>query len=241
MTVAATTTTTPTVTTPHIALPSAGTILHVLLPLWPLAVLIALVTAGRLALDIVRQRRLGRAGLPEIDRMDGATFERRLALLFRSRGYSVEATGKAGGDYGCDLVLSRDGRRRVVQAKRWRKNVGIKAVQEAAAARMHYQADDAMVVTNSYFTTQAQKLARSNHVELWDRPRLVQELLTVPNVDAGHGESTQSSNGELLGTEEDRFCARCGTSVSAKVATYCAGHPKRFGGLVYCYEHQRGL
>ncbi len=34
------------------------------------------------------------------------------------------------GDYGADLVLSKDGRKIVVQAKRWKNVVGIEAVQQ---------------------------------------------------------------------------------------------------------------
>jgi HJR/Mrr/RecB family endonuclease len=33
------------------------------------------------------------------------------------------------------------------------------------------------VVTNSHFTEQAKKLARANDLELWDRQRLIEELL----------------------------------------------------------------
>jgi hypothetical protein len=35
------------------------------------------------------------------------------------------------------------------------------------------------------------------------------------------------------------FCARCGGPVSVKVRDYCLSHTKGFGGLVYCFEHQR--
>ena len=34
-------------------------------------------------------------------------------------------------------------------------------------------------------------------------------------------------------------CARCGASVSAKVAQYCAANPVRFGGAIYCFDCQR--
>ena len=34
-------------------------------------------------------------------------------------------------------------------------------------------------------------------------------------------------------------CSTCGTRVSDKVREYCLGRPRRFGGKIYCYRHQR--
>ncbi len=80
---------------------------------------------------------------------------------------------RAHGDYGADLVLEKDGVRTVVQAKRWTKNVGVKAIQEAVAAKPIYRCEHAMVVTNRYFTEQARRLAKANGVRLWNRDELV--------------------------------------------------------------------
>ena len=70
---------------------------------------------------------------------------------------------------GADLILRRRGEKIVVQAKRYEKNVGIAAVQEAVGSVAYYDADRAMVVTNSGFTKSARNLARQNEVELWGR------------------------------------------------------------------------
>lgn len=124
--------------------------------------------------------RLARSGIKEIDRMDGRTFERRLTLLFQRLGYQVEQVGRRG-DYGAGSVVRRNGTRTVIQAKRWTRNVGIKAVQEANAAPAVYACSGAMVVTNRYFTESARKLAGANGVVLWDRDRLVKALLAARN------------------------------------------------------------
>jgi len=58
-----------------------------------------------------------------------------------------------------------------------KKNVGIKAVQEMFSARNHYKADECWVITNSFFTKQAKKLADSNNVKLIDRPQLMDWIL----------------------------------------------------------------
>jgi restriction system protein len=148
----------------------------VLRQFWWLALLALALGVWRVASWVISTRRLTRSGITEIDSMDGLLFEKRMALLFRSLGYSVEQT-RARGDYGADLVIEADGTRAVVQAKRWTKSVGVKAVQEAVAAKAMYRCSEALVVTNSHFTTQARTLARANEVELWDRERLVEALL----------------------------------------------------------------
>ena len=55
--------------------------------------------------------------------------------------------------------------------------MGVAAVQQAAAARLHYRADRAMVVTNTTFTPAARELAATNDVVLWDRDDIARELL----------------------------------------------------------------
>ena len=113
-----------------------------------------------------------RSGLVTIDEMDGVTFEERLRAMYLELGYTVRTTPRSG-DYGCDLLLINGaGRKSVVQAKRYSSNVGLEAVQQAVAAMAHYDASNAVVVTNSYFTKAARSLATSNHVELIDRDGL---------------------------------------------------------------------
>lgn len=125
-----------------------------------------------------KNKLLKRSGIKEIDQMDGFLFEEYLALLFEKQGYKSKVT-KARGDFGADLTLSKDGIKTVVQAKRYSKNVGIKAIQEIVSAVTYYKATNALVVTNSYFTRPAIKLALANGVELIDRDKLIKLILSV--------------------------------------------------------------
>ncbi|MDD7210128.1 MAG: restriction endonuclease [Lachnospiraceae bacterium] len=106
--------------------------------------------------------------MKKIDKLSGRAFERYLAAQFRRLGYRVTLTDLSH-DYGADLLLRKWGKKTVVQAKRYEKNVGIAAVQEAVGAIAYYNADRAMVVTNSGFTKSARNLAWQNEVELWGR------------------------------------------------------------------------
>jgi restriction system protein len=149
-----------------------------MLSLWPLWTIFTAILLGRLALAWYETRRLARSGIAEIDQMTGTEFERRLVILFRALGYQVTHVG-AVGDFGGDLVISKDATRTVVQAKRYTKNVGVKAVQEVVAAQRMYDCTAALVVTNRDFTAPARTLARSNGVELWGREQLVARLLAT--------------------------------------------------------------
>ena len=120
------------------------------------------------------------SGILEVDEMTGKEFERFLAVHFRKCGYSVDLTQDSQ-DYGADLILYEYGWTTVVQAKRSKNPVGIKAVQEVAGAVRHYNGNKGRVITNNRFTENACKLAKSNDVELWDRKKLIEFILTAKN------------------------------------------------------------
>jgi len=102
-----------------------------------------------------------------VDLMTGVEFENLLGRLYSAMGYEVSGT-PGSGDQGADLLLERIGERSVVQAKRYEGRIGNKAVQEVVAARSYYDAQKAIVVTNSDFTRSAVELARKNNVLLVD-------------------------------------------------------------------------
>ena len=125
-----------------------------------------------------RIRRLSTVDFDRVDTMKGDQFEHFLAGLMRAKGYDVELTPYVG-DYGADLVLKERGKKIVVQAKRYQSSVGVKAVQEIIPAMNVYGADEAWVVTNSYFTKQALTLAKANRVKMVDRPLLKKRVQSV--------------------------------------------------------------
>jgi restriction system protein len=122
-----------------------------------------------------RREQLRSLGLPEIDRMTGQQFEQYAAAALRGFGYRVRHMGRSG-DFGGDLLVIGHNRRMVVQCKRYGRPVGLKAIQEAHAARSHYRVPEAAVLTNSTFTPAAKRLARETGVQCWDRSEL-QRLL----------------------------------------------------------------
>ena len=164
--------------TPDLVGPAAHGLEHTFIELWPLWLILGLIAVGKFALRAYQLHRLSQSGIAEVDQMSGRRFEEFLGTLFRRLGYHVEMTSRHG-DYGADLVVTKGKRRTAVQAKRWSKKVGVKAVQEAVASKGMYACDGALVVANREFTQQAQRLARANKVELWGRAVLVDKLLSV--------------------------------------------------------------
>ena len=113
------------------------------------------------------------SSLSEIDKMTGEEFEYCLQAHYEFFGYIAQTTPQAK-DFGADLLMEKDGKRIVLQAKRYKDMVGIKAVQEVIGARDYYKASEAIVATNSHFSDSAKQLAESAGVQLIDRKELEQ-------------------------------------------------------------------
>jgi HJR/Mrr/RecB family endonuclease len=103
----------------------------------------------------------------DLSGMEGIDFERYLQSLFEFLGYATQTT-PAHGDYGADLIVTKNGRRTCIQAKRWKGAVGVDAVMATNGAKAHYQCDASAVITSSTFTPNARVLATSTKSTLID-------------------------------------------------------------------------
>lgn len=128
--------------------------------------------------SIRRESMIRRSDIHTVDTMTGDQFEDFLVTLFKLKGYSAKKT-KRTRDHGADVVITNGDKRIVVQAKRAQGKITNSAVQEVVASKAVYQANEAMVITNSHYTDPAKELAKANDVILWDRYRLIKELSSV--------------------------------------------------------------
>ena len=118
---------------------------------------------------------------PDFSLISGEQFEIFLSNFFEILGYNVIRTPLTG-DQGADLIISKDKKKSVIQAKCYSNQpVGNGAIQEIVAAKSYYQANHAMVITNSTFTSSAIVLAEANHVELWDGKKLTKNIEEILN------------------------------------------------------------
>ncbi|MEZ4727657.1 MAG: restriction endonuclease [Caldilineaceae bacterium] len=231
-------------------------IFQILTLVWPIWLLIGAIISVRLIRKIYLTRRFRRAGMIDVDRFTGRQFEQYLQFLFEKLGFQTELTPPQG-DFGADLILERDGLRTAVQAKRSAGTVGVEAIQQVVAAMPFYECNRAIVVTNSYFSKRAKELAKVNLVELWDRQKLTSVALSLHKLAAVPPllritepppiqdiQSPAFAPMDKLATptkfaKTNGICKICGAPVTPGVRRYCLDQPDRFGGEVYCIQHQK--
>ena len=100
------------------------------------------------------------------DHISPMEFERHCSDFLSLSGWKSSTT-KASGDQGADIVASKKGITVVCQCKKYSKNVGNKAVQEAFAAKTFYEANAGAVITNSGYTRSALELAQKTGIYLF--------------------------------------------------------------------------
>jgi restriction system protein len=111
------------------------------------------------------------SGQATIDAMSGVEFERYVAAVLRGHGYLVEFT-RATGDFGVDLIATRDGVRTAVQCKRQNRAVTGSAIQQVVGGAPVHGCTKTMVVSNHRYTRAAEHLAEVHECLLIDRIRL---------------------------------------------------------------------
>lgn len=95
-----------------------------------------------------------------------------------------------------------------------------------------------MVITNSVFTENAYKLARSNRIELWDRAKIIEVMRSskekralTPALKAAHDKRiTPADQGKQL-CSSSFVCPKCGASLVARNGKFgrflgCSNYPK---------------
>lgn len=101
-------------------------------------------------------------------------FEELAGEAYRRQGYRVVENDSAGADGGVDLVISRDGKRYLVQCKQWRsQKVGVKVVREMLGLVSAEQAAGGIVITSGQVTRDAIEFAKGKALELIDGENLV--------------------------------------------------------------------
>lgn len=127
-----------------------------------------------------------RPQVADLYQLSPTDFEHAVADLLRQAGWrTVEVTGGAG-DLGADITgLLPDGRRGIVQAKRYRpgNRVGSRTVQTMIGmAAVHHKACVGMIVTTSSYTRKARELGDAHPQFILvdgsdlERPDLLQRL-----------------------------------------------------------------
>lgn len=129
-----------------------------------------------------KRRRLldTRTNLDSIAALGWRDFERLVGEAFRRRGYTVEETGLGGADGGIDLILSRDGKRTLVQCKHWkRERVPVNVVREMYGLVTHHQAHAVQIAAMGGFTNDAERFAEGKPITLINGKMLLSMIREV--------------------------------------------------------------
>ena len=113
------------------------------------------------------------------DSMEGHEFEKFCADILRKNGYVDVTVTQGSGDQGVDILANRDGVKYGIQCKCYTSDVGNKAVQEVYSGKAFYNCHVGVVLTNSYFTDSAVRLANNTGIVLWNRDRLLKMIETA--------------------------------------------------------------
>ena len=138
--------------------------------------LISLTILSKPVFRVLEYIKLRDPDMAVIDKMTGLEFERYVARLLKSQGYTnIRLTEHF--DYGIDIIAIKGTIPWGIQVKRHSGLVKADAVRQVVAALRKYNCERAMVITNSRFSEVAKELARSNNCVLVDREILFRWVL----------------------------------------------------------------
>ena len=142
--------------------------------------------------------------ISQINSMSGTEFENYLKLLFEKMGYKVSLTKKSK-DFGVDLILEKNGKKTIMQAKCYSGTVGVSAVQEIISARNHYNIFEAIVITNQKFSKEAQILAEESKVMLAGKEELESLISKYPVYFEREVQKCVATEPEAIKEIEDKY------------------------------------
>ena len=148
---------------------------------WLFALPFLVVAIVSVVRQFLRKRLLDRqVNLDSIRGLPWERFEHLVGETFRRQGYWIEKHGGSAPDGGIDLVLLKDGRKVIVQCKRWQtKQVGVALVRELYGVMTAEGADEAIFVSSGDYTDDARAFADGKPIQLIDGNTLLKMIRMV--------------------------------------------------------------
>lgn len=112
--------------------------------------------------------------------MSWQNFELLVGEAFRRQGYQVRELGGGGPDGGVDLLLFKDGKKSIVQCKRWKTySVGVSPVRELYGVMVAAHAQESIFVSSGQYTNEAKQFAKGKPIHLIDGHALLKLVQKV--------------------------------------------------------------
>lgn len=159
-------------------------IINSLKTLAPIYIIGIIAIATMVIIKIKQKEKYKKANIEDIEKLDWKEFEEFCEELIKTFGFKTKKTAK-NGDYGVDIIAEKGKRKIAIQCKKWNKKVNIKAIQEVATGKEFYKCNEAMIITNNYFTKNAKELAKKLNIKLIDKDELAKIIIKAKEVKNG--------------------------------------------------------
>ncbi len=155
--------------------------------------------------------------------LDWFQFEKLIAAVYESKGYSVQRLGGANPDGGIDLIVENASDRFVVQCKQWKAwKVGVRQIREFLGTLTDSGIPRGIFITLQGYTDDARALADKHDISLLSEKSLVKFLEDVD----------WKFNPVITSVLDDhrKLCPRCESELVLRTATRGRGAGGQFWG-----------
>lgn len=169
-----------------------------------------------------------RSGIESIREMSWQNFERLVGEAFKRKGHDVEERGGAGADGGIDLILRRNGKKILVQCKRWKNlSIGVSHIRELYGVMVAERANGCIFVSSGTYTADARDFAKGKPIRLIDGEELVGMIAEVQT--SGYIKAGDSIT-PTFNAMEKTACPVCGSQMVLRKARKGANAGNEFWG-----------
>ncbi len=166
------------------------------------------------------------SGIESIRDMSWQDFELLVGEAFRRKGFEVRENGGGGADDGIDLVLTKNGKKSIVQCKRWKTfSIGVPLIRELYGVMTSERANDCIFVSSGNYTAEARLFAEDKPIWLIDGSELLEMVAGVqvlPNI-----KKASAHQQPVASTPE---CPLCGSEMIKRTARKGANAGNEFWG-----------
>lgn len=166
------------------------------------------------------------SGIDSIRDMSWQEFELLVGEAFRRKGFVVRENGGGGADGGIDLVLTKNGKKSIVQCKRWKTfSIGVPLIRELYGVMTSERANDCIFVSSGNYTAEARLFAEDKPIWLIDGSELLEMVARVqvqPNI------KKPSAYQQPVATSPE--CPLCGSAMVKRTARKGANAGNEFWG-----------
>ena len=222
-----------------------SSLLKVLLPFWWLFVLVFLVYLAKELVPVILEKRKRDEKFSLIDQIGSdrellykikvlkpSEFEDFVAVLYGRLGYNTERVGKSH-DGGIDVIAEKNGIKYYIQCKKFiTQKVSVGAVRDFYGAMFNLLASGkGIFITTNIFTTEAEKFAENNPIELIDGSELIKLVRLSAKIKKNTPVAPIVAPIESIKELEARKCPKCGKDLVKRHSMKgdfigCSGFPK---------------